>query len=298
MEPIKTKQFEIKDISERLLNLLSDLVLVKGPQSHIVWANKAFQEYYGMTNEALQGMIDSPITEPDQTLQYIKDDEYVFTTGKTLDIKEEPVTRHDGVIRYFNTIKSAMRDESGNVVMTIGISRDITERKSAEEKLQLQNKALQSSSEGILIADSNNGENIIIFTNEGFTNLTGYSAQEAIGKNCRFLQGKDTNPETIVEIRKCIAEHKNFEGEILNYKKDGTPFWNLLRITPVLDDSGKLTQFIGFQTDITKRKNAEDQTKEALQNLEKMNNFMVDREVKMIELKNEIEELKKMLADK
>ncbi len=137
MEDFSTKPFAISDISETLLNLIPDLVLVKGAQSHILWANKAFQDYYGMTNEELRGLIDSPLTQPDHTQQYIKDDEYVFTTGKTLDIPSEPVTRHDGVIRYFNTIKSAVRNDSGEVVMTIGISRDITERKKAEEDMKI-----------------------------------------------------------------------------------------------------------------------------------------------------------------
>jgi two-component system, NtrC family, sensor kinase len=128
--------FSIKDISETLLNLIPDLVLVKGAQSHILWANKAFQEYYGMSNEQLQGLIDSPVTKPDLTQQYIKDDLYVFTTGKTLNIPEEPVTRHDGTIRFFNTIKSAIKNEAGEVIMTIGISRDVTERKLAEEEMK------------------------------------------------------------------------------------------------------------------------------------------------------------------
>lgn len=136
MSSEQKEQFSIRNIAETLLNLIPDLVLVKGPQSHILWANKAFQEYYGMSNEKLQGLIDSPITKPDITQQYVKDDEYVFTTGKTLDIPSEPVTRFDGEIRYFNTIKSAVRDANGNVIMTIGISRDITAKKVADEEMK------------------------------------------------------------------------------------------------------------------------------------------------------------------
>lgn len=285
------ENFSITDISENLLNLMSDLVLVKGPESHILWANKAFQDYYGMTNEQLQGMIDSPITKPDYTLQYIKDDQYVFSTGETLNIPEEPVTRHDGVVRYFNTIKSAIRNEEGDIIMTIGISRDVTDRKEAEEQLRLHNKALESSTEGILITDAEKGSNRIIYANEGFSLLTGYTSEEVMGKNCSFIQGKDTDKNTVAEIRACIADGKKFEGEILNYRKDGTEFWNFLRIMPVVDEKGAATQFIGFQTDITQRKKVEEEMRKALINLEKMNSFMVDRELKMVELKKRVSEL-------
>lgn len=291
------KQFEIEDISETLLNLIPDLVLVKGPESHILWANKAFQEHYGMTNEQLKGLIDSPITKPDHTLQYIKDDEYVFTTGKTLDIPTEPITRHDGVIQYFNTIKSAVRNEKGEVIMTLGISRDVTERKNVEDQLRLHNKAIESSTEGILITDAKDPDNAILFANRGFSFLTGYSNKEVIGKNCRFLQGEHTDKKMLGTIKESILNKVSFEGEILNYKKDGTTFWNLLRITPVFDDNGVVTQFIGFQTDITERIQAEEETKNALRNLEKLNSFMVDRETKMAELKKEIAELKKQLPE-
>ena len=137
MQDTPTKEFAISEISEKLLNLIPDLVLVKGPRSHILWANKAFQEYYGMTNEVLQGMIDAPTSNPNDTVQYIKDDAYVFNTGKTLEILEEQVTRHDGSVGYFHTIKSAIHDDYRNVTMTIGVSREVTERKKAAEEMKV-----------------------------------------------------------------------------------------------------------------------------------------------------------------
>lgn len=290
MEIDLTSMFSIENMGKEILNRIPDLILVKGPESHILWANQAFQDYYGMSNEELTGMVDSPISKPDYTLQYIKDDAYVFSTGKTLNIKEEPVTRHDGVIRYFDTIKSAVHDSSGKIIMTIGISRDVTEQKEISEILSIRDKALMTASEGILItsADAENN-NVAIFANEGFARLTGYNSEEVLGKNCRFLQGENTSKETSNQIKKCITEHKNFEGEILNYKKDGTPFWNLLRITPVFNEKKEVTQFIGFQTDITQRKQAEQEMVKSLDSLKRMNGFMIDRELKMVELKKEIQ---------
>ncbi|HAX79846.1 MAG TPA: histidine kinase [Cyanobacteria bacterium UBA11372] len=120
----------------QILDAITDMVLVKGPESRIVWGNRAFRDYYGMTNEELRDIIDAPFNEPDYTQQYIKDDAYVFNTGNTLTILEEPVTGHDGVVRQFDTIKSPIFNSEGEVVMTVGLSRDAAERKQVESALR------------------------------------------------------------------------------------------------------------------------------------------------------------------
>ncbi|MEA5507149.1 PAS domain S-box protein [Halotia wernerae UHCC 0503] len=132
----KVKSFETalsenEKTYQQIFDAITDMVLVKGAKSRIIWANKAFRDYYGMSDEQLQDMIDAPFNKPDNTLQYIKDDAYVFETGQTLEIPQEPVIRYDGKVRLFHTIKSAIRNEQGQVVMTVGISRDISEQQAA-----------------------------------------------------------------------------------------------------------------------------------------------------------------------
>lgn len=123
---------EARSQYQQILDGIVDMVLVKGPKSRIVWANKAFRDYYNMTNEQLQELIDAPFNEPDYTQQYISDDEHVFITGETLDIPQEPVTRFDGEVRMFHTVKSALRDAEGKIILTVGVSRDITSQKQTE----------------------------------------------------------------------------------------------------------------------------------------------------------------------
>jgi len=127
---------------EQTLDAINDLILVKGPKSKILWANEAFRTYYGMSNEELEGIIDAPFAEPDMTEQYMIDDETVFKTGKTLST-EEPVKRLDGEIRLFNTIKSPIFDISGEVIKTVGVSRDITVNKLNEAKMKHLNDTLE-----------------------------------------------------------------------------------------------------------------------------------------------------------
>jgi nitrogen fixation negative regulator NifL len=126
---------ETEEMYRQILDAIPDMVLVKGPKSRLLWANKAFRDYYGMSNEQLMGMIDAPFNDPDYTQQYVKDDAYVFETGKVLDIPSEPVTRHDGTVRDFHTVKSPIFGPEKRVIMTVGISRDITERKRLQERL-------------------------------------------------------------------------------------------------------------------------------------------------------------------
>jgi hypothetical protein len=129
-------------------------------------------------------------------------------------------------------------------------------RKVAAENLRLA-RAVASASDGIVITDPNQPDNPIIYTNPAFSRITGYQLEEVIGRNCRFLQGSGTDAQVIAQMRNGIAERREVQVTILNYRKDGQPFWNELRISPVFSEAGELLNFIDIQTDITERKQAE-----------------------------------------
>lgn len=86
-------------------------------------------------------------------------------------------------------------------------------------------------------------DNPIVFANRAFLEMTGYASEEIVGSNCRFLQGKDTDPDAVAEIREAIARDRELATEILNYRKDGSTFWNALFISPVYDRDGQLIYF-------------------------------------------------------
>ncbi len=118
--------------------------------------------------------------------------------------------------------------------------------------------AVASTSNGIVVTDPNLPGNPIVFVNAAFTRMTGHSAAEVIGRNCRLLQGRDTDPETIARLRKAIAARRAITVTIRNYRKDGRTFWNELTVNPVLDARGQLVNFVGIQSDVTARVRAED----------------------------------------
>ena len=141
---------------EQILDAMSDMVLVKGPNSRLLWANREFREYYGLSNEQLRQLIDGEHCDPDDTLQYVRDDHKVFQTGKNLDVPAEPVTDANGVVRYMHTIKNPIL-EDGKVVRQVGVSRPVTntdliaqmskhraERKESTESLRTLVRAMPS----------------------------------------------------------------------------------------------------------------------------------------------------------
>ncbi len=117
--------------------------------------------------------------------------------------------------------------------------------------------AIRATRMPMLITDPRKADNPIVFVNNAFLRLTGYERGEVVGRNCRFLQGPDTDPNAISAIRDAVAQRKDVAVDILNYRKDGTTFWNALFISPVSNEKGELQFFFASQLDVTERKKSE-----------------------------------------
>nr|AHZ63861.1 phototropin [Gnetum montanum] len=112
--------------------------------------------------------------------------------------------------------------------------------------------ALSSLQQTFVVSDATKPDCPIIYASAGFFTMTGYSPKEVIGRNCRFLQGSGTDPNEVSRLREAVAGGKSYCGRLLNYKKDGSPFWNLLTVTPIKEESGKTIKFIGMQVEVSK----------------------------------------------
>ncbi len=125
--------------------------------------------------------------------------------------------------------------------------------KAVQSELLLSNQAIQASTSGMLVVDATKTDNPIIFVNPAFTQITGYAADEVIGRNCRFLQAGDKQQSGLSELRAALKEKRAAQVTIRNYRKDGEMFWNQLQITPITDPNGNLTHYVGVQNDVTNR---------------------------------------------
>ncbi|APX92414.1 hypothetical protein BWR19_05370 [Halomonas sp. 1513] len=118
-------------------------------------------------------------------------------------------------------------------------------------------RIVDASEDGIVVAEQEGDENILIYVNQGFERLTGYSADEILYRDCRFLQNDDRDQPGLDNIRQALADGRPCREVLRNYRKDGTLFWNELSITPVYDDADQLTYYIGVQKDVTERVEAQ-----------------------------------------
>lgn len=117
---------------------------------------------------------------------------------------------------------------------------------------------IDASQHSVSLCDLRRPDAPLIYVNRGFEALTGYRKEEVAGRNCRFLQGPDTDPAAVQAIRDAIAGSAPLILDLLNYRKDGTPFWNRLSLRPVIGPEGTATHIIGIQSDLTKVKAVEE----------------------------------------
>jgi len=138
---------------------------------------------------------------------------------------------------------------------------------------ELKERAMDEAPVGITISDPDRPDNPLIYINDAFERVTGYPREEVLGNNCRMLQGDDSDPEAITAMREAIDAAEPVKVELINYRRDGTAFWNEVTIAPLRDENGDVTHFVGFQSDVTARKEAELAVERERSNLE----HLVDR---------------------
>ncbi|HAH47094.1 PAS domain S-box protein [Gimesia sp.] len=230
-----------------------------------LWWGDGFETLFGFSRDDVEPTIESWYNRihSDDRAWVIDQVHQAIESGVESWEGEYRFLRKDGSYAYVLDRGHVLHDENGVAIRMIGGMMDLTERKLAQETLHLRDRAIQAVSQGILITDASDPDNTIVFASKGFELITGYTAQEVLGTNCRFLQGARTNPETVTQIRNAIRDRRKCDVEILNYRKDGTAFWNQLSISPVYSPEGKLSHFVGIQTDVTARKNLEEQFHQA-----------------------------------
>ncbi|MFB6152978.1 MAG: bacterio-opsin activator domain-containing protein [Halodesulfurarchaeum sp.] len=123
--------------------------------------------------------------------------------------------------------------------------------------VETKERAMDEAPIGITITDPHLEDNPLVYINDAFERITGYDRERVRGQNCRFLQGEDTDPEAVATLRSGIEAREPVTVELLNYTTDGDPFWNEVTVAPIRDESGDVTNYVGFQVDVTERKEAQ-----------------------------------------
>ncbi len=249
---------ETEETYRQILDSIADMVFVKERGSRLVWANKTFRDYYGMSIEELRGLVDAPFNEPTYTERYLQDDAYVFETGKILDVPEEPVTRHDGKVSLFHTVKAPILGSGGHVVRMVGVARDITDRKQAEEALKRSEELLRNiinNTTAVIYLKDTDGRYLLI--NSQFEKLFNTTLERVRGKSDYDLFPKE-NADTFRENDlKVLNGRAPIDTEEYAPQEDGLHTYISVKF-PLLDASGTPFAVGGISTDITRLKRIED----------------------------------------
>jgi len=233
----------------------ADSVIITDSARTIEYVNAAFEHTRGYRREQVLGqnasMFKTDLNDPGlyQNFQQALEQGEVFRA--TLNNR-----RADGTPYFEEVAIGPVRDAGGTITHYISTGKDVTDRIRAETELRKLSQAIEQSVSSVIITDP---KGIIEYVNPQFTRTTGYSAEEVCGSKINMLKSGRTAPEQYQALWETIRQGKVWEGEFLNKRKDGELYWELVSISPVRNEQGIITHFVGLQNDISERKKLEEQ---------------------------------------
>ena len=247
---------ESQQFIQTILNTLPVHIFWKDRNSTFLGCNHRFAEALGAKSETeLIGKTDFDFLATQANAEhYRQDDQWVIASGQAKLGIEETIADESGEQQWIETHKAPLRDWAGNTVGIVGAFQDISDRKRVEQELTKLSRIASQTGEGVIIT---NAMGQIEWINAGFTRLTGYELPEIVGrKPGSVLQGPNTNPATVAHIRKSLKQRQGFRAEILNYRKNGEPYWVNIYCSPLLDEAGEIQGFMAIESDVSEKKQA------------------------------------------
>ncbi|HVL74454.1 MAG TPA: EAL domain-containing protein, partial [Noviherbaspirillum sp.] len=232
-------------LSQAIIDSLPGLVYVLDCKGRFLRWNRNYESIAGYSaDEMVHARVEDFFPDPDQREQVMQALHGVLA-GASNSVEADFLTRSGERIPYFFTGAPIELDGRAGVC---GMGVDISARRRAEEALRLRDRAVQASVNAIIITDLASN---ITFVNPAFERITGYTMNEALGRNCRFLQAGDRDQPALATLRAAVDRREECAVLLRNYRKDGTLFWNDVHIAPVRDPHGEVTHFVGVINDMT-----------------------------------------------
>ena len=235
-----------------LIDNLPVTIYVKDRECRKVIANRTDLKIVGLKTEVeVLGKTDLETYGPEVGMRGFTDDKKVIDSGEAVLNREEDFWDENGIQRWLITSKIPLTEENGEIIGLVGIGRDITEQKLAQEKILKLSMGIEQSSATIVITDINGN---IEYVNPAFTATSGYSEEEARSKNPNILKSGNMGTSVYRDLWETISSGKVWRGELQNKKKDGSLYWEWATIASIKNDKGLITNYIAIKEDITENK--------------------------------------------
>lgn len=244
-----------------LFEFAPDAYLVTDVDGKILEANYAAAELFQLSQEFLIGkplvLFVTQASRRNFSIQLIRLQETDWLQNWEITLQQRNGQIFDAAINV-----KAVRDRDGKAIGLRWLVRDVTIRKRREERLRLLESVVVNANDAIIITEAQPIEEPgprVLYVNEAFTRMTGYTSEEILGKTPRILQGENTDRTTLNKIHTALLDWQSIVVELINYRKDGSEFWVEMSIVPIANETGWYTHWIAVQRDITDRKQAEKQ---------------------------------------
>jgi len=250
-----------------LLETIPDLVWLKDNDGVFLFCNQRFEAMIGEKAKTIVGKTDYDFFDKELADAFRQMDKTAMQTGIAT-MNEEWVTfPSDGHRELLETIKTPLKNDKNESIGVLGIAHDITARTRNEERLRKLSLAVEQSANAVVITDR---DSTIDYVNQRFTEMTGYSRDDVIGKTPRILHSGQTPKETYVQLWDALMKGKSWSGEFINLRKNGEKYFESAVITPLRDKDGTVTHFVAIKEDITDKKQIERELINHRQHLEEL----------------------------
>ncbi|WP_321491991.1 PAS domain S-box protein [uncultured Desulfobacter sp.] len=250
-----------------LVEAIPDLVWLKDNNGVYLFCNRRFEAFFGEKTEKIVGKTDYDFLDKEVADAFRQRDRAAMQAGQAT-MNEEWITyASDGHQELLETIKTPLKNDKNETIGVLGIGHDITVRTRNEEHLSKLSLAVEQSANAVVITDRNS---IIDYVNHRFTEITGYSRDDVIGKNPRILKSGETSKETYAQLWGTLKQGRPWSGEFINMRKNGEKYFESTVITPLRDKGGKVTHFVAIKEDITEKKQIERELNDHRRHLEEL----------------------------
>ncbi|RLK48776.1 two-component system CheB/CheR fusion protein [Alkalispirillum mobile] len=253
---IRRAEGRVRELSRRqqaILDRTPLFITLRDPAGRYLFANRTFLRLLGREADEVVGRTAEEVLPGEAVSLLDQHDWQTLRSGQAQEREESLALEAGEPARQFLVERFPLHREDGAMYAVCTMGLDVTERLRDAQWLRLQSLALDAIGSGVAIADATRQDLPLVYVNRAFEELSGYPEEEIIGRNCRFLQGSDADPEAVNRISAGLSAQERVSVLLRNCRRDGERFWNRLFLEPVHDEAGALTHYVGVQQDVTEQ---------------------------------------------